>query len=76
MLAACAANRDFASAPRLITAADGMSCTSHDGRQVMDATAGLWCVNAGHNLPLIVEAVQRQVATLDYLFSAPAGRRP
>lgn len=60
------ANRDFAKNPRLITAANGMYYTSHDGRQVMDATAGLWCVNAGHNDPLIVEAVQRQITTLDY----------
>lgn len=59
-------NRDFASDPRLLTAADGMYYTSHDGRQIMDATAGLWCVNAGHNAPRIVEAVQKQVATLDY----------
>lgn len=59
-------NRDFAADPRLITAADGMYYTSHDGRQIMDATAGLWCVNAGHNAPRIVEAVQKQVATLDY----------
>lgn len=59
-------NRDFASDPRLVIAADGMYYTSHDGRQIMDASAGLWCVNAGHNVPRIVEAVQKQVATLDY----------
>lgn len=59
-------NRDFARDPRLVIAADGMYYTSHDGRQIMDATAGLWCVNAGHNAPRIVEAVQKQVATLDY----------
>ncbi|WP_417208569.1 aspartate aminotransferase family protein [Antarctobacter sp.] len=60
------ANRAFATDPRMITGADGMYYTSGDGRQIMDATAGLWCVNAGHNDPLIVEAVQRQIATLDY----------
>ncbi|RID91132.1 aspartate aminotransferase family protein [Gemmobacter lutimaris] len=60
------ANRAFHQDPRLITAADGMYYTSHDGRQIMDATAGLWCVNAGHNDPLIVEAVQKQISTLDY----------
>ncbi|MFV0333753.1 MAG: aspartate aminotransferase family protein [Tropicimonas sp.] len=60
------ANRDFASDPRMIVAADGMYYTSNDGRRIMDATAGLWCVNAGHNDPLIVEAVRKQVATLDY----------
>jgi beta-alanine--pyruvate transaminase len=40
-----------------------------EGRPILDATAGLWCVNAGHGRPKIVEAVQRQVAELDY---APA----
>ena len=59
-------NREFAKDPRLVVAADGMYYTSHDGRQIMDAAAGLWCVNAGHNVPAIVEAVQKQVATLDY----------
>lgn len=60
------ANRDFANDPRLITAADGMYYTSHDGRQIMDATAGLWCVNAGHNDPFITAAVKEQVEKLDY----------
>lgn len=60
------ANRDFAENPRLVTAADGMYYTSHDGRQIMDAAAGLWCVNAGHNSSRIVEAVRKQVGILDY----------
>jgi len=59
-------NKVFFEDPRLITDADGMYYTSSDGRQIMDATAGLWCVNAGHNDPYIVEAVQKQVAKLDY----------
>jgi beta-alanine--pyruvate transaminase len=42
---------------------------THDGRPILDGTAGLWCVNAGHGRPKIVEAVQRQVGELDY---APA----
>lgn len=60
------ANREFARDPRMIVGAKGMYYTSDDGRQIMDATAGLWCVNAGHADPLIVEAVQNQIATLDY----------
>ena len=60
------ANRAFKEDPRIITAADGMYYTSQDGRKIMDATAGLWCVNAGHNDPLITEAVSKQVRTLDY----------
>ena len=69
-------NRAFAADPRLIVGADRMDYIDVDGRRVMDATAGLWCVNAGHNDPLIVEAVQKQVATLDYAphfnFGTPA----
>jgi beta-alanine--pyruvate transaminase len=37
-----------------------------DGRRILDGTAGLWCVNAGHARQPIVEAIQRQAATLDY----------
>lgn len=59
-------NRAFKADPRMIVAADGMHYTSEDGRKILDATAGLWCVNAGHNHPRIREAVQRQVEELDY----------
>src|SRR6185437_2378718 len=60
------ANRQFKAAPRLLVAAQGMHYTSHDGRRILDGTAGLWCCNAGHARKPIVEAVQRQVARLDY----------
>ncbi|WP_193369692.1 aspartate aminotransferase family protein [Pelagibius marinus] len=63
------ANRQFKKNPRMFVAADGMYYTTSDGRQVLDGTAGLWCCNAGHKRPKIVEAVQAQVAELDY---APA----
>lgn len=62
-------NRQFKQNPRMFVAADGMFYTTSDNRQVMDGTAGLWCVNAGHKRPKIVEAIQRQVEELDY---APA----
>ncbi|KIC14512.1 aspartate aminotransferase family protein [Leisingera sp. ANG-DT] len=63
------ANRHFKQNPRMVAAAEGMYYTTTDGRKVMDGTAGLWCVNAGHAAPRITEAVQKQVAELDY---APA----
>lgn len=59
-------NRRFKQQPKLIAGADGMYYRTHDGRDVLDGTAGLWCVNAGHNRRPIVEAVQQQVAELDY----------
>jgi beta-alanine--pyruvate transaminase len=60
------ANRQFKARPRMLVAASGMHYTSDDGRQILDGTAGLWCVNAGHNHPKIVAAIQRQVAEMDY----------
>jgi len=63
------ANRQFKADPRLFVAARGLYYRTEDGREVLDATSGLWCVNAGHGRPEIAEAVQRQLLTLDY---APA----
>ena len=60
------ANRAFKRAPRLLASASGMYYTSVDGRQVLDGTAGLWCVNAGHCREPIVRAVQEAAATLDF----------
>ncbi|MFY0632207.1 MAG: aspartate aminotransferase family protein [Vannielia sp.] len=63
------ANRQFKDNPRMFVGAKDMHYTTADGREVLDGTAGLWCCNAGHARPRIVEAVQAQVAELDY---APA----
>lgn len=63
------ANRQFKQSPRMFVAAKDMHYTTPDGRQVLDGTAGLWCVNAGHARPRIVEAIAKQAAELDY---APA----
>lgn len=60
------ANRQFKESPRLLTKADGMYFTDDQGRQVLDGIAGLWCVNAGHNRPRIVKAIQEQAAELDF----------
>ena len=63
------ANRQFKQAPRMFVSAKDMHYTTPDSRKVLDGTAGLWCVNAGHCRPKIVEAIQQQAAELDY---APA----
>src|SRR6185295_2441548 len=63
------ANRQYKQAPRMFVSAKDMHYTTPDGRKVLDGTAGLWCVNAGHCRPKIVEAIQEQAAELDY---APA----
>ena len=70
------ANRDFKENPRLIERAEGMYYTNHRGEKVLDGSAGLFCVAAGHGRKEIVEAVSRQMAELDYAppfqFSHPA----
>ena len=63
------ANRQFKKAPRMFVGARDMFYTTSDGRQVLDGTAGLWCVNAGHCRPKIVQAISEQAAEMDY---APA----
>ena len=59
-------NKKFKANPRLLTSAKGMYYKTDDDREVLDGIAGLWCTNAGHCHPKIVEAVQNQVAELDY----------
>ncbi len=60
------ANRQFKAAPRLLVSARGMYYRSHDGREILDGCAGLWCVNAGHCRDEIVAAVQRAAGELDF----------
>lgn len=60
------ANRQFKQSPRLLSRAQGMYYTDTHGRKILDGTAGLWCVNAGHSRPEIVEAIARQAEQLDY----------
>ncbi|MEH6728193.1 MAG: aspartate aminotransferase family protein, partial [Hyphomicrobiales bacterium] len=42
------ANRQFKENPRMFVGAKDMHYVTADGRNVLDGTAGLWCVNAGH----------------------------
>ncbi len=60
------ANKQFKAQPRLLASASGMFYKDVDGNEVLDATAGLWCCNAGHARPRIVEAVKQQIGTLDF----------
>jgi beta-alanine--pyruvate transaminase len=60
------ANRQFKANPRLLSGAKGVHYTTEDGRTLIDSSAGLWCVNAGHGRPEIADAVHRQLMTMDY----------
>ena len=66
-------NRAFKTRPKLLTAAKGMFYTSHDGRQILDGTAGLWCVNAGHGREEITTAIAHQAAQMDFAHSFNLG---
>ncbi len=66
-------NRAFKAAPRLVVAAQDMHYTTAEGRQVIDAMATLWCVNAGHCRPRIAEAIASQARALDYVSSYSLG---
>ncbi len=59
-------NRLFKRDPRIVVEAAGMHYTTADGRRIVDGLSGLWCCNAGHRHPRIVDAVVRQLGRLDY----------
>ena len=67
------ANRAFKAKPRLMNEASGMYYKKITGAKVLDATSGLWCCNAGHNHPKIVEAIKKQAEKLDYAPSFQMG---
>jgi beta-alanine--pyruvate transaminase len=66
-------NAAFKKNPRLFASARGMYYKTVDGREVLDGTAGLWCVNAGHGRERIAAAVAAQMRTLDYASSFQLG---
>ena len=66
-------NKEFKHEPRLFARAEGMYFYTPEGRQVIDASAGLFCVAAGHCRREIADAVHQQLLTLD--FTAPTPRR-
>ena len=60
------ANRAFKATPRMLSSAKDMHYTASDGRTILDGTAGLWCVNAGHCREPIVEAIRKTAGELDF----------
>ena len=60
------ANKQFKATPRVLKSAKGMYFTTVDDKKILDASSGLWCVNAGHCREEIIEAVHKQMMELDY----------
>jgi putrescine aminotransferase len=51
---------------RIITRAKGVTLTDSDGNEMLDAMAGLWCVNIGYGRDELAEAAARQMRELPY----------
>ena len=60
-------NRDFKADPKIVVRAEGMYYWNDRGGKVIDASSGLFCVNAGHGRKEIAEAVHRQLVELDFV---------
>lgn len=61
------ANDDLAAkGARIITRANGITLTDSDGKELLDAMAGLWCVNIGYGRHELAEAAARQMRELPY----------
>src|SRR5471030_2131316 len=65
------ANRQFKKNPRMLAKAKGVHYWTPEGRKIIDGTAGLWCVNAGHGREEIKAAILKQLDEMDY---APRSR--
>lgn len=51
---------------RVITRARGVTLTDSDGNDILDAMAGLWCVNIGYGRDELAEVAARQMRELPY----------
>jgi beta-alanine--pyruvate transaminase len=65
-------NRDFHREPKIVVRAEGMYYWNQRGDRIIDASSGLFCVNAGHGRKEIADAVGAQLRELD--FAAPFTR--
>ena len=51
---------------RVITRADGIYLWDSDGRKILDAMSGLWCVNVGYGRKELIDAATRQMTELPF----------
>jgi putrescine aminotransferase len=51
---------------RVITRAKGVTLTDSEGKEILDAMAGLWCVNIGYGREELAEVAARQMRELPY----------
>ncbi len=67
------ANQQFKKNPRMLAKAKGVHYWTPEGRKIIDGTAGLWCVNAGHGREEIKAAIAKQLDEMDYAPSFQMG---
>ena len=53
--------------PRQIVSAEGVYLVDVDGARLLDAVAGIWCVNVGYGREEIADVAREQMARLPYL---------
>jgi len=68
-------NRDFKSDPKMVVRAEGMYYWNERGERLIDASSGLFCVNAGHGRKEIADAVGAQLRELDFVAPFTRGHR-
>ena len=59
-------NKDFKENPRLIVEAKGVYLKNHQGQTQIDASSGLFCNPLGHGRQEIIDAITKQLKTVDY----------
>ena len=59
-------NKDFKKNPRLIANAKGVYLTTHEGKNLIDGSSGLYCNPLGHGRREIIDAIKNQLEKLDY----------
>ncbi len=65
--------RMFKAAPRIVAKAKGVYYYDEQEREILDGTAGLWCVNVGHDHPTIKDAMKTQIDTMDFAHAFQLG---
>ena len=59
-------NKSYKKRPRILARAEGMNYWDETGRKMLDASSGLWCINAGHCRKEIAAAIAAQASELDF----------
>src|SRR5262249_11785339 len=51
---------------RIVTRGDGIWLWDSEGKKILDAMSGLWCVNVGYGQRALIEAATRQMGELAF----------